>query len=75
MEEGPSKTYPAADLQNLEDVIKQDRFMEKVYKSELGDDFESFENGVAVGEIRDVPLAPMSPFDDGPWPDKGEKHV
>ena len=75
MEEGPSKTYPAADLQNLEDVIKQDRFMEKVYKSELGDDFESFENGVAVGEIRNVPLAPMSPFEPGPWPDKGEEDV
>lgn len=73
MEEGPSKTYPAADLQNLEEVIKQDRFMEKVYKSELGDDFESFENGVAVGEIRNVPLAPMSPFTAGPWPDEGEE--
>ena len=22
---------------------------------------------------RDVPLAPMSPFDDGPWPNEGEK--
>ena len=75
MEEGPSKTYPAADLQNLEDVIKQDRFMEKVYKSELGDDFESFENGVAVGEIRNVPLAPMSTFTAGPWPDEGEEDV
>ena len=76
MEEGPSKTYPAADLQNLEDVIKQDRFMEKVYKSELGDDSESFENGVAVGEIRrDTPLAPMSPFTAGPWPDEGDEDV
>ena len=73
MEEDPSKTYPAADLQNLEEVIKQDRFMEKVYKSELGDDFESFENGVAVGEIRHPPLGPMSPFTGGPWHDEGEE--
>ncbi len=24
---------------------------------------------------RHPPLGAMSPFDDGPWPDKGENHV
>jgi len=63
------------DVENMEEVLKKDNFMKKVYQSELGDDFESFENGVAVGEIRNVPLAPMSPFTAGPWPDEGEKDV
>ena len=61
------------DVENMEEVLKKDDFMKKVYQSELGEDFESFENGVAVGEIRNVPLAPMSPFTAGPWPDKGEE--
>ena len=63
------------DEENMEEVLKQDNFMKKVYQSELGEDFESFENGVAVGEIRQPPLAPMSPFTSGPWPDKGEEDV
>ena len=60
---------------NMEEVLKQDNFMKKVYQSELGEDFESFENGVAVGEIRHPPTAPMSPFTSGPWPTKGEEDV
>ena len=60
---------------NLKEVLKKDNFMRKVYKSEFGEDFESFEDGVAVGEIRHSPLAPMSPFTSGPWPDKGEEDV
>ena len=28
---------------NLKEVIKKDNFMKKVYKSEFGEDFESFE--------------------------------
>jgi hypothetical protein len=63
------------DEENMEEVLKQDNFMKKVYQSELGEDFESFENGVAVGEIRHSPLAPMSPFTPGPWPEKGEEDV
>ena len=60
---------------NLKEVLKKDNFMRKVYESELGEDFQSFEDGVAVGEIRHSPLAPMSPFEPGPWPDKGEEDV
>ena len=75
MEEGPSVTYPAPDLENMKEVLKKDKFMKDVYETELGDDFKSFEDGVAVGEIREVPLAPMSPFTSGPWPDQGEKDV
>ena len=60
---------------NLKEVLKKDNFMRKVYESELGEDFQSFEDGVAIGEIRPVPLAPMSPFEPGPWPDKGEEDV
>ena len=60
---------------NLKEVLKKDNFMKKVYKSEFGEDFESFEDGVAIGEIRHAPLAPMSPFTSGPWPDKGEEDV
>ena len=61
---------------NLKEVLKKDNFMKKVYQSELGEDFQSFEDGVAVGEIRHPPLAPMSPFEPGPWPDKeGEEDV
>ena len=60
---------------NLKEVLKKDNFMRKVYESELGEDFQSFEDGVAVGEIRHPPLAPMSPFTPGPWPKKGEKDV
>ena len=60
---------------NLKEVLKKDDFMRKVYESELGEDFQSFEDGVAVGEIRHPPLAPMSPFTAGPWPDEGEEDV
>ena len=63
------------DEENMEEVLKQDNFMKKVYQSELGEDFESFENGVAVGEIRYPPRMSMSPFEPGPWPDKGEEDV
>ena len=60
---------------NLKEVLKKDNFMKKVYKSEFGEDFESFEDGVAVGEIRHPPLMAMSPFTPGPWPEKGEEDV
>ena len=63
------------DVENMEEVLKKDDFMKKVYQNELGEDFESFENGVAIGEIRHSPTAPMSPFTSGPWPDKGEEDV
>ena len=63
------------DEENMEEVLKQDNFMKKVYQNELGEDFESFENGVAIGEIRHSPTAPMSPFTSGPWPKKGEEDV
>jgi hypothetical protein len=63
------------DEENMAEVLKQDNFMKKVYQSELGEDFESFENGVAVGEIRYPPLMAMSPFTLGPWPKKGEEDV
>ena len=63
------------DEENMEEVLKQDNFMKKVYQNELGEDFESFENGVAIGEIRHAPLAPMTPFTSGPWPKKGEEDV
>ena len=75
MEEGPAVTYPAPDLENMKETIKRDKFMKKVYLNELGEDFESFENGIAVGEIRHSPLAPMSPFTSNPWPKKGEEDV
>ena len=65
---------------NLKEVLKKDNFMRKVYESELGEDFQSFEDGVAVGEIRPIPipLASMSPFTNAPWPKsyrKGEEDV
>jgi len=50
-------------------------FMKEVYKKELGDHLQAIENGVAIGEVRLPPLAPMSPFDSGPWPEKREKNV
>ena len=34
---------------NLEEVVKQDNFMKEVYKKELGDSFESYDNGVCTG--------------------------
>ena len=73
VEEGPSRTYP--DLENMRATIKKDKFMKEVYQSELGEDFQSMEDGVAIGEIRPVPMAAMSPFEPGPWPDKGEEDV
>jgi hypothetical protein len=66
------------DEENMEEVLKQDKFMKQVYQNELGEDFESFENGVAIGEVRHPPLASMGPFTHGPWPKsyrKGEKDV
>ena len=50
MEEGPAVTYPAPDLENLEDVIKHDKFMREVYRKELGKDFESFDGGICTGK-------------------------
>ena len=35
---------------NLEEVVKQDKFMKEVYKKELGDSFESYDNGVCTGK-------------------------
>ena len=52
MEEGPSKTYPAPDLENLEDVIKHDKLMREVYRKELGKDFESLKDGVCTGYVQ-----------------------
>ena len=72
MQEGPKVTIPAPDPENMKEVLKQDKFMKQVYQNELGDTFQSFSDGVAIGEIRTTPLAPMSPFESGPWPDKGE---
>jgi hypothetical protein len=63
------------DEENMEEVLKQDKFMKQVYQNELGEDFESFENGVAIGQMRHPPLAPMSPFTDEQWPEKGEDDV
>ena len=34
---------------NLEEVLKQDSYMKEVYKKELGDDFESYDDGVCTG--------------------------
>ena len=75
MDEGPSITYPAPDEMNMRDTLKKDKFMKEVYQSELGEDFQSMEDGVAIGEIRPAPMAAMSPFEPGPWPDKGEEDV
>ena len=61
------------DEENMEEVLKQDKFMKEVYQNELGEDFESFENGVAIGQMRHPPLAPMSPFTSDSWPEKGEE--
>ena len=61
------------DEENMEEVLKQDKFMKEVYQNELGEDFESFENGVAIGQMRHPPLAPMSPFTNDSWPEKGEE--
>ena len=66
------------DEENMKEVLKKDKFMKEVYQNELGEDFESFENGVAIGEVRHPPLASMGPFTYGPWPKsyrKGEKDV
>ena len=49
---------------NLKEVTKQDSFMKEVYKKELGDSFESYDNGVCTGLPRHPPLGPMSPFDE-----------
>jgi len=35
---------------NLEEVVKQDEFMKDVYKKELGDSFESYDNGICTGK-------------------------
>lgn len=53
MEEGPSKTYPAPDLENLEDVIKHDKFMREVYRKELGNLFESLKDGICTGNTEE----------------------
>ena len=39
------------DEENLKDVVKQDSFMKEVYKKELGDNFESYTNGVCTGMV------------------------
>ena len=75
MEEGPSKTYPAPDKMNMIATLKKDKFMKEVYQNELGEDFQAMEDGVAIGEIRPAPMSAMSPFEPGPWPDKGEEDV
>ncbi len=64
MEEGPTVTYPAPDLENLKEVTKQDKYMKDVYQKELGDDFKSYNNGVCTGEVRNPPLGAMSPYEE-----------
>jgi hypothetical protein len=63
VEEGPAVTYPAPDLENMKETMKQDKFMKKVYQKELGEDFESLKDGVCTGEVRHAPLASMMPFE------------
>jgi hypothetical protein len=58
---------------NLKEVLKQDKIMKDIYQNELGEDFESFENGVAIGQIRHTPLAPMSPFQNNLWPETEDR--
>jgi hypothetical protein len=73
VEDGPSKTYPAPDLENMKEVIKKDRYMKEVYQRELGEDFESFKNGVCTGEARS---GAMHPFDSTlPWPEREKNDV
>jgi hypothetical protein len=55
---------------NLEEILKQDKFMKEIYKNELGDDFESFENGVAIGKMRHPPLVS---FENGIWPETDDR--
>ena len=73
MEEGPKVTMASADPENMKEVNKQDQFMKQVYESELGEDFESFENGVAIGEIRSGAMHPFDPT--LPWPKREKKNV
>ncbi len=73
MEDGPSKTYPAPDLENMKEVIKKDRYMKEVYQRELGEDFESFKNGVCTGEVRSGVMHPFDPT--LPWPKREKSDV
>ena len=42
---------------NLEMVLKQDKYMKNVYKLELGEDFETYHNGVCTGQVKNpVPM-------------------
>ena len=47
--------------------------MKEVYQRELGEDFESLENGVCTGEARS---GAMHPFDSTlPWPEREKNDV
>ena len=37
---------------NLEAVLRQDKYMKDTYKKELGEDFETYENGVCTGVVK-----------------------
>ena len=56
----------------FEDDEVPEKFMESVYKQELGPNFEKMEDGVATGEVRLPPLGAKAPFDDSSWPNKKE---
>ena len=68
MQEGPKVTVPSADPENMKEVNRQDKFMKDVYQQEMGEIFESFNDGVATGEQR---MGSTSPFDPTlPWPNR-----
>ncbi len=41
-----------ADEGNLKMVLRQDKFMKESYMAELGEDFETYDNGVCTGVVK-----------------------
>jgi hypothetical protein len=37
---------------NLEMVLRQDKIMKETYMAELGEDFETYDNGVCTGVVK-----------------------
>jgi hypothetical protein len=37
-------------------VLRQDKFMKESYIAELGDDFETYNNGVCTGVVKNPPV-------------------
>ena len=37
---------------NLEMVLRHDKYMKDTYKKELGEDFETYDNGVCTGKVK-----------------------